>query len=66
MTVPQALAVLRAEGVKDESIALAADVSAQQVARWRRGDAEPRLAQYLKIREQLPRFADLVDGKVAA
>lgn len=53
----------RQSGLTDEQIAVAVGVRAVQVWKWRAGRAEPRLSQYQKLRESLPAFAALMDGK---
>ena len=42
-------------------VAAEAGVREGQALRWLRGEAQPRLAQYLTLREKLPGFAKLVD-----
>lgn len=53
-------------GKKDEDIAVIVGVTAYTVGTWRKNQAKPRYEHVCTMRDKMPDFAGLLDGKVAA
>jgi len=67
MNVGKALTEAMAESrLRDEDVAVAIGVSAQQVRKWRLGRSEPRRSAYDSLRQKISGFADRMDGRAVA
>lgn len=67
MEVDKALQIVSDRtGLTATKIAAKVDVREKTATKWMSGESQPRLAQYQRLRSEIPLFADLMDGKVAA